>query len=379
MAFFASRAEPPVRAGKRVFSESPLIKESLDHPLTMPSNAPREAIHSERLTAKPLPFVAPSAVHAHAGRASERSTSVRTVLTGFDDGRAPPRQGHRERHEYNHPTFQISRSQDGSTAKDLLYGTPPPPPAPPVMATVPPEAAGHPLLPAFEALAQLVPNLPRDAQGGPEEGSVRNALAHVGVDLSMDGFAELLARCDVSPTGFPPFSDFLLCVSRPARAPPPPSVAMGGVDALPPSGMDHVQAASMVAPPVASPVPAPTLPPPAAAVGTSAYPAVPQLSKAEAAAAAIPPSSKAEMRLPPAREEKSATWGRMQLEEQIKLSQQGTARLGVGPAQPNRNFPLGVQSSVPMLGTNVKSIYSKDRHVSSQKFTNSFNPDHFLF
>ena len=46
-------------------------------------------------------------------------------------------------------------------------------------------------------------------------------------------------------------------------------------------------------------------------------------------------------------------------------------------------LPLGMRASnVPTLGTNVASIYAKNLrqrgHASSQKFTNSFNPDFFV-
>ena len=59
------------------------------------------------------------------------------------------------------------------------------------------------------------------------------------------------------------------------------------------------------------------------------------------------------------------------------------ARLGVAPAPPSGSFPLGIGNShVAQIGTNIKATYMKTAlgktHASSQKFTNSFNPDHFL-
>ena len=45
-------------------------------------------------------------------------------------------------------------------------------------------------------------------------------LAEQGLELSLDGFAELLARCDLSPEGFPDFRDFVGCVQRPHREQP---------------------------------------------------------------------------------------------------------------------------------------------------------------
>jgi hypothetical protein len=397
MAFFLNRESDVKAQGKQVYS-GPLVSTSADHPLNLPTVA-HEADRL-RLTAAQLPYALPS---GHAGRASGQSTSVRSVLTGAEDMAAPhaPPRDPRDpsRHEYAHPTFHISRSQNGATAKELLYGgesggffAPPQPRAPPSAqppssaglppGAVPPEAAGHPLLPAYVQLAHELPSLPRDAEGCLEEHAVRESLMRLGLELSLDGFAELLARCDVSPFGFPPFDDFLLCCSRPARAAPAePTPLPAKMPVGQPDAELAASASRMMAPPSEttserppSP-PAPAPPPPAPVV------------QAPAAFAAGDPVSlmqqaKASVRLPEY-SAAPATWRRMQLEEDLKRqSADGTARLGVPLPAPTSHFPLGIKSNVPTIGTNVKSIYSKSmagRHVSSQKFSSSFNPDHFLY
>ena len=223
MAFFTTRFDPRDERpnGKRVY-EGPLVLTSSDHPLSMPVGAPRDygPENVGRLQAVPKM----SQPHGFAGHVSGKSTSVRTVLSGVDDGsefqpkpRAPPKG---ERHQYEHPNYIISRSSNGAAAKEILYGGDAAPgPAPTQQqqqshsAPPPPGAEDHPALPLYNFLAEQVPQLPRDEQGCTQESAMRAALQAVGVEMSIDGFAELLARCDVSPTGFPPFSDFMLCLS----------------------------------------------------------------------------------------------------------------------------------------------------------------------
>lgn len=77
-------------------------------------------------------------------------------------------------------------------------------------------SAPHPLLPAYDRLARIIPQAPRDPDGHVDATYARGALWMEGIDtISVDGFAELLARCDTSVSGFPSFDDFLLCLSRP--------------------------------------------------------------------------------------------------------------------------------------------------------------------
>ena len=77
------------------------------------------------------------------------------------------------------------------------------------------------LMRIYKRLAVLVPKMPRDADGGADASYVRGALAVEGIDvdkLSLECLAELLARCDISATGFPSFGDFVMCFKRPQDA-----------------------------------------------------------------------------------------------------------------------------------------------------------------
>ena len=411
----------------------------------MPHGAPRDygPENAGRLHAAPKM----SQPHGLAGHPSGKSTSVRTVLTGVDDGsdmqpkqRAPPKG---ERHQYEHPSYSISRSSNGAAAKEILYGggdVAPGPAAPTQQSQqqqsqqqqsqqqqsqppLPPGAEDHPALPLYNFLAEQVPQLPRDEQGCTQESAMRAALQAVGIEMSLDGFAELLARCDVSPTGFPPFGDFLLCLSRPARPPPSnPTSGAGAVDAPPPPAQAEPSSAADAAAPTSAAQPSvgwadsAVAPPPPSVAPRGSAPARPQYQQpgqyrsqsemAEVTRAMQDAKAAAMMPMPPPRapvqpivpsSEGQRTWGQMQLEQKVKQQQQqtrfnvpntplananpngSTSRLGVPLPKPGGSFPLGIKSDVPTLGTNVAALYGKSRHASSQKFTNSFNPDHFLF
>ena len=72
----------------------------------------------------------------------------------------------------------------------------------------------HPLRHLHARLAKLVPTLPRDADGCIDSAAFRAALAEMGIDtdhLELEGYVELLARCDMSPNGFPSFDEFVRC------------------------------------------------------------------------------------------------------------------------------------------------------------------------
>lgn len=181
---------------------------SVDHPLSFPSDAP---------------------AHYPSNRPSQPAMKP-TGFAGKASGVEVPRlQRSEPRHQYEPPTYQIRRTPADSGTKDLLYGSAPSIPK------VPAAPQGHPLSSPYEWLAALVPTLPRDTEGNADEPHVRACLSEAGINISEDGLAEMLARCDVSPTGFPPFSDFMLCLSRPHRALPPSAqpVVMGGESALP--------------------------------------------------------------------------------------------------------------------------------------------------
>ena len=377
MSFFTQRQEAARPEGKRVY-DGPLVLTSTDHPLHLPAGAPLDRENAGRLHA------APKLHHptGFAGAKTVASTSVHTVLTGVDPNPQPqaraPAKG--ERYQYEFPTYAISRSHNGTAAKDILYGSAAPPaapPAPPSAGQVPPGAEDHPALPLYRFLAEQVPQLPQDEQGNADENSVRAALSAVGVELSLDGFAELLARCDVSPTGFPPFQDFLLCLSRQPRPPP--------------SGQSE---------PAAEPAP-PQPPPPSVGFamdhGTTPVPAKPayrshvQINEAAKAmkevklAVVMPERGAGAVKLDPnavataSATMRDKTWGQMKMEESMnQRAQQQAAAAAIPPPKPGGSFPLGIRSDVTTLGNNVGRLYAKSRHASSQKFTNSFNPDFFV-
>eukprot|EP00307_Rebecca_sp_RCC1486_P002357 CAMPEP_0119422800 /NCGR_PEP_ID=MMETSP1335-20130426/28931_1 /TAXON_ID=259385 /ORGANISM="Chrysoculter rhomboideus, Strain RCC1486" /LENGTH=498 /DNA_ID=CAMNT_0007448265 /DNA_START=42 /DNA_END=1538 /DNA_ORIENTATION=+ len=89
------------------------------------------------------------------------------------------------------------------------------------------------------AISREVRALPRDKDGMIAEISqVADALRKQGLLLSVAGFSELLARCDIEPTGFPNFDDFMGCLMRedgpaplptkpPAEPEPEPNHAVG--------------------------------------------------------------------------------------------------------------------------------------------------------
>ena len=67
----------------------------------------------------------------------------------------------------------------------------------------------------YARLAKMVPKLPRDVDGGVDADAFRALLGYVGIDtdrLELEGYVELLARCDLSPAGFPSFDDFARCI-----------------------------------------------------------------------------------------------------------------------------------------------------------------------
>ena len=384
MAFFATtRNQPDTRPMRRVY-DGPLTKLSHDNVLNMgdlqmPSAASEVMIH------RPMPQ---SNLSYHAGAKVNRSASVRSVLTGsdtdpFSNAVLPPKE---PRHQYQHPTYAVSRSNNGNTTKELLYGAPTPPVAPPPGAVPPPPPADHPLEFAYNTLVQIVPTLPKDNDGSLLEDGMRAALDYVKVELSLDGLAELLARCDVSPTGFPPFDDFLMCASRPERAAPAEHMMMGGAEAIPASmhggGVaDYTGASSAQLPPGSAAMPPPAMPPP-----DHQPPAPQQAPSAEAAAAALQQGKNVVM---PER-----TWRGMQMEEAMTQGSLGTLPVGahhaqgapapvLAPPEIRSSFPLGMRSrNVLPIGMNVAPMYAKNLrgqgHASSQKFTNSFNPDFFV-
>jgi len=401
---------------------------SVDHPLSFPSDAP---------------------AHYPSNRPSQPATKP-TGFAGKASGVEVPRlQRSEPRHQYEPPTYQIRRTPADSGTKDLLYGSAPSIPKAPAA------PQGHPLSSAYEWLAALVPTLPRDAEGNADEPHVRACLSEAGIDISEDGLAEMLARCDVSPTGFPPFSDFLLCLSRPHRELPPSAqpVVMGGESALPDRYKPATPAEQSMgsAPPPDEKSAGPTGPPPlprAPAMPMSdeemqqtwrhmqmkkemqpqtflstdvyarhATPVHGIASKRDHEMAAHMAGGQAgqaagdqwqmrqqqQMQMPPQQQMQmaaqhmavgqsaaacaSVVGGSMagaldnpaELALKSAIKNGSTARLGVEPSKPTPSFPLGARSQVTALGNNYKAMYSKTRHASSQKFTNSFPADAHFF
>lgn len=357
--FFTQREADAAVQGKRVYT-GPLSKESMDHPLHMPPGTQPSVMDYTRLQAAPVA----SRPTGFAGHASVQSTSVRTVLTG-DEAPTQARRPAEPRHAYRHPTYAIHPSRNGDNVKGLLYGNEPAAAAPAAPPGGRPAASGDSMEARMEAaylrLAASVPHLPRDADGYPDQHAVHAALLGEGFDVSAQGLAELLARCDIAPEGFPPINDFFLCLSRPG---PPPDAPESASSAPPPAP------AAPAAPPLA--------PPPAASV-----PAPAEL--APAAAAPLPVSAKPPTPngpVGPTRPDgQQQTWGQMQMQQQLQKGKQVAPYNGVGfqPGfQPRSGaHPLGYRSNVPALGNNIGSIYAKKSHAASQKFSSSFPADAF--
>ena len=402
------------RGGKRIIPDAP-IQVSVDHPLNF---GPGGGVthHSvlertkntamERFEHGPPAMAMPN---YHAGRPTGIDRPVRHS-TG------------QPRTEYQHPSYQIHRSQQDTGAKELLYsggGAFGGAAAAPAAA----EGSDHALMPVYSHLANVAPTLPRDADGCTDEASMRQLLEAVGLSaISRDGLAELLARCDVSPTGFPPFGDFLLCLSRPhapqptASAPTMEHAPLGAIEEAPVAPVApaapsvHFDAAVDARPPPSELIRLPT-PHVASYAPSNAYAdshqtwrhmqmqkqlALPQAAPYAAAQAAqiARPTRTPVHGIPSTRDferaEKAQAAAIAALrakksianpQEQLLMNavaQGSTARLGLEPPRPKGSFPLGARTSIKPLGTNAVDI-AKPTHGSSQNFTNSFGPDAFYF
>ena len=332
-----------------------ISKTSMDHPLNIPDMAP--ARERSQLPSQREP---PQMHNLAAGRRSVGSMPARAVLTGDDTTPmglpAPPSQ---KRHEYQPPTYQIRRS-GVSEVRDLLYGGQQPsnqstrttqgqgqhPP------TAPPE---HPLAEIYMWLRNGIGSAPRDREGHTDENVLSAALAHVGLSLATDGFAELLARCDVSDVGFPAFDEFVGCVGRPHRPPPEEATlaAAPAREAEPKKSpeVEAVQDQRVTAPEQSEP-------------GGQGHQTWRHMQVSDDMENRRPSSTK------------PATQG-VGMSGTGMTGMTGTARLGVAPKKPVSSFPLGAKSHVPTLGSNVASMYSKSHHGQSHKFSESFDPDHY--
>mmetsp|Transcript_19325 Transcript_19325/g.49737 ORF Transcript_19325/g.49737 Transcript_19325/m.49737 type:complete len:406 (-) Transcript_19325:280-1497(-) len=331
---------------------------SLDHPLAIVGQPSDHAVHlPSRREAPPL-----QQAGFAAGRLTQASMPVVSVITGSDatpTAVPPPNGSALPRHEYKHPTYNIRRSAHESGVKDLLYGgeQPAAPPKQPAPAAPP----SDPLAQVWAWLKSGISAIPKNDDGTTNEHAVRAGLEHVGLQLSIDGFAELLARCDIAPDGFPDFDAFVGCVNRPHREPPPQPA-----DDRPPE------------PPSASEPTSEPTPPDGAAPQHDAPPAAAH------------------------DDEGHQTWRHLQVQEEMENRRPsvsfGKAHAAhaagggapdappashalLGPSvrgAPRSSFPLGAKSHVPTLGSNAASMYGKSRHVTSHKFSSSFSPDHFF-
>ena len=178
--FDYGRAAPPVRGGRRIVPQAP-TQTSVDNPLyfgpgggvTHHSVIERtQNTAMERFENGPPPMQMPS---WHAGKRSDADLPI----------------GHKrteKRTEYQHPNYQIHRSQHDTGIKDLLYSsaskasTAPTAPTAPMMA--PPS---HPIWPAYEFLASTMPTLPRDEDGNTQEGAALAARRMRGLLAQREG------------------------------------------------------------------------------------------------------------------------------------------------------------------------------------------------
>ncbi|KAL1504119.1 hypothetical protein AB1Y20_010529 [Prymnesium parvum] len=333
----AEPAEPPrVRPSAASISST-----SVEHPLALVGRLPFEDPRPPAAR-REIPTLGQAGLAA--GRLTRRSMPMGAVLTGAEAAAPPHAAAAAPRHEYKHPSYHIHRSSE-SAVKDLIYGGAPPPAAPAPAAPPPGGApAGHPLAEIYGWLRAGITQLPKSADGTTNEHAVRAGLEHAGLHLSVDGFAELLARCDVSAEGFPDFDAFCLCVSRPHRE-----------------------------------VPQPALPPPPEAAPRELAPAREEAEAQEAGQRTAGDHG----------ETGHQTWRHMQVQDDLEnrgpimapaptASREASGR-SMLRAPLKSSFPLGLKSShVPVLGANAAhELYGKKRHVTSCKFTSSFNPDHW--
>lgn len=202
---------------------------SEDNPLFVPAQISRPA--SLRVRPPPAPMPRPD---GFAGKPHFRSVPLGSVMTGVD-ALSPGAPSARVRDRTLSmasipPNYRVHPSTCDTGVKALLYPSEPPPE---VSATGTGEEVGAassaPMLyAAFEALRERFSHVPRDGAANIDETYARGLLEEFGFELSVDGFAEFLARCDVS--GFPSFQQFVGCTLRPhmpdlSKLPSAPSCA----------------------------------------------------------------------------------------------------------------------------------------------------------
>ena len=158
-----------------------------DNPLYQP-----HAPHYVRVPPAPAP-PAPSTTAAGRPGSSYHSAGVRTSSRSMSKMAAAP-------------TYQVRRTQLDSGAKALLYGEAP--------ASID-EEHSSPLRSVYHSLRDSFSRISRNEINAVDEVEARRLLRQHAVNLSIDGLAEFLARCDFS--GFPTLEQFTLCCQRPHR------------------------------------------------------------------------------------------------------------------------------------------------------------------
>lgn len=329
---------------------------SLNHPFHHGGvNFERTADVTSRLHGARAQPPQPMRAGYHAGAPSVRSESVVSVLTGRGPPPPPVASGRKPaRTEYEQPTYRIGRDMRGGEAKDALYGSAKPPaPAPQPQESDPAMARLMQLKAAYDNLAAFAAHgLPRDADGNTDERVLMHLLAEQGLELSLDGFAELLARCDISPDGFPDFRDFVGCANRPHRETPQEAPQTGPMPAAP----DAAEATLPPPPPAAeataggSAGPTPeehAMPPPSSSFSW-------QLSDAPGGGGGQQSAAAA------AAEEPAQTWRSMQVASEMT----------------RQSMPLGMPRATP-LGLNMRHQLERPAALSN-KFSSGFNTDHYL-
>jgi len=304
----------------------------------------------------------PALPSGFAGKQTTRSQSVRGVLLG--DELQPSQADTSQRHvsastrtEYEHPSYQIRRSNNSSNVKDLLFAS-----QQPQAPSTQPQASGTAEPPSalqqvYESLKRRVPLLPRDGEGNLSEWAMQQALAEHGLELSMSGVAELLARCDV--VGFPAYEHFLGCLTR-EDPPAPPSV--------PPPAPQPAPQRAPSPPPPPPPLPEPSVefqPPSVEESPSSAL----EGSVPPEAAAEPPPPQRSSLQPRQGETHNERTWRHLQLADE--LASVGTV------APPKKTMPLGMKSNVVPIGANVGDPRKPNANGRKGNFTQSFPAEGF--
>ena len=357
---------------------------SQDNPLFVPEGTMRPA--GTRVRPPPAPIPLPQGM---AGKPQHRSVPLGSVMVGADapaPGQPSPYVSDRSLSQSAFPpSYRIHPSTQDTGAKDLLYPSEPAP-----VGSTPRDqdhsaAASAPMLHnAFESLREHFNQVPRDGEGNIDEDFARRMLEAHGFDLSIDGFAEFLARCDIS--GFPTFEQFIGCTLRPHRPDPskPPSAPSSAPKAALagefgthpqsrpdephadstrpaaeqgnlPSGMNRsvtFESASATTPPATTPA--------------SSQPFAHQPSQHPAMA-----STHEKTQYAPS-EHMQRSWRYMQMAESIDRSMPA-----IPSYAPTTSMPLGAKAGIAPLGTNVPASNAAGTYGRSASISKGHSVDRY--